>query len=176
MPFACSRGSSTTRLWWRPRWWWRLWHRRRRCGSVSTCAAPIYYVASSAGWRGTGHGCGNRCMHYTGMAAAQFPLGNICGAATQLDSAWLALFVGLPTMLLLSPEVMASMLDRRSETAQLVKSLGKANAELLHLTLHDPLTNLALLHDCIDQCVERWRCEHDRFVVTNVGLWTDSRR
>ncbi len=114
-------------------------------------------------------------MHYTGMAAAQFPLGSICGAATELDAGWLAILVGLCTILLLGTALTAAALDRRLETrtAQLVHSLSKANAELLHLTLHDPLTNLAnraLLQDRIGQSLERWRRNRESFAVIYVDL------
>jgi diguanylate cyclase (GGDEF)-like protein len=114
-------------------------------------------------------------MHYTGMAAAQFPLGSVCGAASDLDPAWLATLIGVSTLLLLGTTLIASVLDQRLEnqTAQLVNSLSKANAELLHLSLHDPLTNLAnraLLHDRIGQSLDRWRHDRAHFAVIYVDL------
>ncbi|KAA0988081.1 hypothetical protein FVA95_30250, partial [Pseudonocardia sp. EV170527-09] len=39
-------------------------------------------------------GCAILGMHYTGMAAAQFPVGSFCGAAnTGIDTKWLAVLV-----------------------------------------------------------------------------------
>ncbi len=115
-------------------------------------------------------------MHYTGMASAQFPLGSVCGAAIEgLNAIWLATLVGASTILLLGTALTASALDRRLETqtARLVHSLSKANAELLHLSLHDPLTNLAnraLLQDRIGQSLERWRHDGVSFAVFYVDL------
>ncbi|MAS10107.1 EAL domain-containing protein [Salinisphaera sp.] len=114
-------------------------------------------------------------MHYTGMVAAQFPIGSICGAASQLDSAWLATLVGACTILLLGTALTAAALDRRLEnhTAQLVRSLSQANSNLRHASRHDPLTNLAnrnLLHETIEDALARWR-EHDEpFAVIYVDL------
>lgn len=84
-------------------------------------------------------------MHYTGMAAAQFPIGSICGVLrTGVDSNWLALVVIIITLAVLGIALIISVLDIRleSRTAMLAESLAKANGELKHLALHDSLTNL----------------------------------
>ncbi|AOE85665.1 putative bifunctional diguanylate cyclase/phosphodiesterase [Pseudomonas sp. TCU-HL1] len=98
-------------------------------------------------------------MHYTGMAAANFPLGSFCAAAiTGLDSRWLASLVIVVTLAVLAIALLTSVLDARLEarTAQLTDSLAQANQELTHLALHDNLTQLpnrTLLEDRIDQAI-----------------------
>ncbi|MDH4581871.1 EAL domain-containing protein [Pseudomonas sp. BN415] len=100
-------------------------------------------------------------MHYTGMAAANFPLGSICGAAVAgLDSRWLASLVIVVTLAILAIALLTSVLDARLEarTAQLASSLERANQELTHLALHDNLTKLpnrTLLEDRIDQAIHK---------------------
>lgn len=114
-------------------------------------------------------------MHYTAMLAAQFPLGSLCGAAMGLDATWLALLVGVSAILLLGTTLAVSVLDRRFETqtARIVHSFSKTNAELLHQSLHDPLTNLAnraLFHDRVEQSLGRWRRDRVGFAVLYVDL------
>lgn len=99
-------------------------------------------------------------MHYTGMAAAGFPLGSICGAARGGASAeWLALVIIVVTLAVLAMALLISVLDLRMEarTAVLATSLAKANRELAYLALHDSLTKLSnrlLLEDRLDQAIQ----------------------
>ncbi len=84
-------------------------------------------------------------MHYTGMAAAQFSLGSICGAARAgVSTGWLALLVIIVTMAILAITLIVSVLDMRleSRTSKLAISLAEANEELTYLALHDALTKL----------------------------------
>lgn len=83
-------------------------------------------------------------MHYTGMAAAQFAPGSICGAWSGQDHGWLWLAVTLLTLAILAVTLVLSVLDSRfeSETGKLAASLQTANERLLHLATHDSLTNL----------------------------------
>lgn len=84
-------------------------------------------------------------MHYTGMAAARFPLGSICGAARGgLHNDTLALPIIVVTIAVLAVVLITSVLDLRLEmqTAALSASLEEANEELSYLVLHDNLTKL----------------------------------
>ncbi|WDD90608.1 EAL domain-containing protein (plasmid) [Burkholderia sp. FERM BP-3421] len=99
-------------------------------------------------------------MHYTGMAAARFPYGSVCGAAADgLDNGWLALVVGILTLAVLGVALIISVLDLRLESRTLVlaTSLAAANEKLTYLALHDNLTKLPnrlLLEDRIDQAIQ----------------------
>jgi diguanylate cyclase (GGDEF)-like protein len=98
-------------------------------------------------------------MHYTGMAAAQFSLGSICGAASGgVSTGWLALLVIIVTMAILAIALIISVLDMRleSRTSKLAVSLAEANEELTYLALHDSLTKLpnrALLEERLRQAI-----------------------
>ena len=98
-------------------------------------------------------------MHYTGMAAAQFSLGSICGAASGgVNTGWLALLVIIVTMAILAITLIISVLDMRleSRTSKLAVSLAEANEELTYLALHDNLTKLpnrALLEERLRQAI-----------------------
>ncbi|MGH8039562.1 MAG: putative bifunctional diguanylate cyclase/phosphodiesterase [Stenotrophomonas sp.] len=104
-------------------------------------------------------------MHYTGMAAARFPEGSVCGAAagTGLQTQWLAAIVMVLTIAILAVVLLVSWLDQRMQ-AQLLRlrnqrlrsSLEDAYAELSQAALHDPLTHLPnrlLLQQHIEQAL-----------------------
>lgn len=99
-------------------------------------------------------------MHYTGMAAAEFPLGSICGAAHEgLSTGWLSLTIIVITLAVLAIALITSVLDMRMEarTSKLSSSLSKANQELTYLALHDNLTKLpnrVLLDDRLNQAIQ----------------------
>src|SRR5690606_11845927 len=74
-------------------------------------------------------GCAIVGMHYSGMTAAQFPLGSICGAARfGMDTYWLSTMVVLVTVAVLAIALIISILDRRfeSHTGALNVSLNEA--------------------------------------------------
>jgi len=100
-------------------------------------------------------------MHYTGMAAANFPEGSFCGAlggGLQGDS--LVYLVLITTLAVLAVALLTSVLDARLEarTAELARSLTLANQQLTQLALHDTLTDLpnrTLLADRIEQAIAK---------------------
>ncbi len=111
-------------------------------------------------------------MHYTGMAAAYFPEGSICGAVTgqSIDSKWLAVLVIVTTLGTLGIALLASVFDRqmRTRTGILAESLAQANEKLIQAALHDPLTHLPnrmLLQDRIEQAIEKARRREVSFAV-----------
>ena len=115
-------------------------------------------------------------MHYTGMAAAQFSLGSICGAALRgVNTGWLALLVIIVTMAILAIALIISVLDMRleSRTSKLAVSLAEANEELTYLALHDNLTKLpnrALLEERLQHAISRSDREKRRFALMFLDL------
>ena len=111
-------------------------------------------------------------MHYTGMAAAEFPPGSVCGAVGEngVDSKWLAVLVIVTTLATLGIALIASVFDRqmRTRTGLLADSLAQANEKLMQAALHDPLTQLPnrmLLQDRIEQTIEKARRRSFPFAV-----------
>lgn len=116
-------------------------------------------------------------MHYTGMAAAQFPAGSVCGAAIDggIPPHWLATLVGVGTFSILAMSLLVSVLDRRLEerTALLNTSLHQANEELSYLALHDNLTKLPnrlLLEDRLQHAIEKAARNGSTFALMFVDL------
>jgi len=116
-------------------------------------------------------------MHYTGMAAAGFPEGSICGAAIAggISPQWLASLVGATTFAILGMALTTSILDRRLQerTTLLSDSLQKANQELTYLALHDNLTKLPnrlLLEDRLEHAIRRAVRNGNRFALLFVDL------
>jgi diguanylate cyclase (GGDEF)-like protein len=117
-------------------------------------------------------GCAIVGMHYTGMAAAQFPVGSVCGAMnTGIDSKWLVVLVILITLAVCAIALIVSMLDVR--TSLLANSLDRANSELVQLALHDNLTRLPnriLLNDRLDQAIQKANRQKSHFAVLFMDL------
>jgi diguanylate cyclase (GGDEF)-like protein len=117
-------------------------------------------------------------MHYTGMAAAQFPAGSTCPmSGTGVTSEWLAPLIIVFALAVLSIALITSVLDRRMEmrTEVLASSLADAHKELKFLTLHDSLTKLpnrALLEDRLEQAIQRAKREKSGFAVLFLDLDT----
>lgn len=159
LSIAIAIGASAAALWIA----FRLRHEGRRY-SLRLIAALIMGVAIVG-------------MHYTGMAAAQFAPGSICGAAAgaHLPLSWLAALVIAVTLGLLILALVISVLSRRYQqrTDVLAQSLAQANADLALAALHDPLTRLpnrVLLHEHVLQNIERAQRDGQRFAVMLINL------
>ena len=114
-------------------------------------------------------------MHYTGMAAARFAPDTICLTGSLVDNSWMAGTIAVITFIVLSTTRILSVLDTRmvARTARMAASLQKANAELRHMVLHDPLTRLPnrlLLEDRIGQAIEGCRRPGARCAVLFIDL------
>jgi diguanylate cyclase (GGDEF)-like protein len=115
-------------------------------------------------------------MHYTGMAAARFPLGSICGAARGgLHNDTLALPIIVVTIAVLAVVLITSVLDLRLEMqmAVLSASLEEANEELSYLILHDNLTKLpnrVLLEERLKSAIDSARHGQQCFAVMFLDL------
>ncbi|WJV24454.1 MULTISPECIES: putative bifunctional diguanylate cyclase/phosphodiesterase [Pseudomonas] len=117
-------------------------------------------------------GCAIVGMHYTGMAAAQFPIGSFCGAAhIGIDTKWLAVLVIVVSLAVFAIALIVSMLDVR--TNLLAASLDQANSELVQLALHDNLTKLPnrfLLNDRLEQAIQKSTREKRHFALLFMDL------
>jgi diguanylate cyclase (GGDEF)-like protein len=106
-------------------------------------------------------------MHYTGMAAAEFPVGTLCLSADGLAGSSLGALVALSSVALLAITLVTSTLDARmqSRTTRLAGSLKSANdelqsanEELRRRAFIDPLTalpNRILFEDRLMHAVSR---------------------
>ena len=79
-------------------------------------------------------------MHYTGMAAAEFPLGSICSAANGVNAQWLATTVTLFTFAILIVTLVLSRFDTRAML--LAGSVSALNGQVLRMATFDTLTDL----------------------------------
>ena len=105
-------------------------------------------------------------MHYTGMAAANFPEGAVCGAARSggVPTEWLAACVVLLTVGVMAIVLTVSLLEQRMQArllhlrnSMLAASLDDARQELFHASQHDSLTRLPnrqLAHERIEHLLE----------------------
>ena len=113
-------------------------------------------------------------MHYSGMAAASFPMES---HATEMgvNSNWLAMLVVVVTLFILGITLVVSTLDARlqARTSVLASSLAEANRELAQLALHDNLTRLPnriLLEDRLDQALNKAVREETAFALMFMDL------
>jgi len=116
-------------------------------------------------------------MHYTGMAAAGFEDGAVCGAALRngLTPDTLATLIVVLTVAVLGTAITVSTLDRllQERTGRLSASLRDANAQLTHLALHDTLTGLPnrrLLLERVDGMIERAVTDGNTFATLFIDL------
>ncbi|MBP6020666.1 MAG: EAL domain-containing protein [Burkholderiaceae bacterium] len=144
---------------------WTAFHLRRHSSRVRSlrAAAAVVMGFSIVG------------MHYTGMAAAEFPLGSVCGAASNgVTAGWLALIVVIITLAVLAMALIISVLDLRLRAdAATVTSLAAENQELTYLALHDNLTRLPnrlLLEDRLNIAIQIAKRDHRSFAVMFLDL------
>ncbi|WP_227369435.1 putative bifunctional diguanylate cyclase/phosphodiesterase [Halomonas sp. M20] len=105
-------------------------------------------------------------MHYTGMAAARFPQGMVSGAASSIDSHWLATTVTLFTFAILAVTLILSRFDTRN--SHLAGSVSQLNGQIVHMATFDTLTELPNRHtltERIERAIEHSRRRHSLFAV-----------
>lgn len=110
-------------------------------------------------------------MHYAGMAAADFPLGAVCGAANGVNTIWLAAMVSLFTLAILIVTLMLSRFDAR--TTFLVGAVSKLNGQIIRLATLDSLTGLpnrATLTERIERAIQSSRRERSLFAILFMDL------
>lgn len=102
-------------------------------------------------------------MHYTGMAAAHFPLSSVSGAANGINSQWLATAIILLTFAIL---IVTLMLSRSDAVSQL-------NGQILRLATFDTLTDLPnrwTLMEQIERAIHTSRHHRNIFAVLFMDL------
>ncbi len=105
-------------------------------------------------------------MHYTGMAAANFLPGSICGAATDIDARWLATTVTLFTFAILIVTLLLLRFDAR--TTFLAGVLTDLNGQILRMATLDALTELPnrrTLSEAIERALQTARRERHMLAV-----------
>lgn len=83
-------------------------------------------------------------MHYTGMAAASFPVGTVCLSVNALGGPQLGTVVSVSSIAMLAMTLFTSSLDARMRSSLKVANvkLESANEELRKRAFEDPLTGL----------------------------------
>ncbi|WP_345814940.1 EAL domain-containing protein [Paraburkholderia sp. PREW-6R] len=110
-------------------------------------------------------------MHYSGMAAADFLPGAICGAARGVNATWLATTVILFTFAILAATLMVSRFDAR--TSFLVGAVSKLNGQIVRLATLDTLTGLpnrSTLTDRIERALQNSRRQRSGFAILFMDL------
>ena len=114
-------------------------------------------------------------MHYSGMAAADFPVSSVCLSADQLRGEGLGVLVSVTTIVLLSLTLFTAIVDAhmQSKSALLAASLQTANNKLHELAFRDALTGLPnrlLLYDRVEVAVERFARDGSTLAMLFVDL------
>ncbi|MFC7513417.1 putative bifunctional diguanylate cyclase/phosphodiesterase [Herbaspirillum sp. GCM10030257] len=120
-------------------------------------------------------GCAIVGMHYTGMAAASFPEGSICMAASGISTNWLAVTVAGATFGILIITLVLSVLDARLQVKSnaYVQSLKSVNEKLQYQAMHDALTGLpnrSLLFERMQHAIDSAERANKQFAVYFVDL------
>ena len=114
-------------------------------------------------------------MHYTGMWAAEFPIGVVCLAAGQINIHWLAATILAGTLGVLGVALVLSVLDSRLQdrTLRFNDTLRSANEMLLYQATHDELTGLpnrGFLAERLEQAILFARSNDKRFAVYFIDI------
>lgn len=145
---------------------WIAFHLRQRSSHVRLLQAGAAVVM----------GLAIAGMHYTGMAAARFPVHSTCQmAGSGVSAEWMALLIVVFGLAVLSIALIASILDSRHElrTSILASSLASADLKLQFIAHHDSLTELpnrAMLMERLEQEIQRARLDNSRFSVLFLDL------
>jgi len=110
-------------------------------------------------------------VHYTGMAAATFLPGAICGAASGINTHWLAATVTLLTLGIMIVSVLLSLYDKR--TTSLAGSLSDLNRQIIRMATYDSLTNLPnryQLSKRIDATIQAFAKGKEGFAVLFIDI------
>ncbi len=114
-------------------------------------------------------------MHYTGMAAAQFAPGSICGAASStggMSNAALGVLIAIANIGILGITLGVSALDAHFAT-KLANALQATNQQLSELALYDGLTGLPnrmLLEDRMGEAANHAERSGNSFALLFVDL------
>ncbi len=110
-------------------------------------------------------------MHYTGMAAAHFPVGSMSDAANGIDSQWLATTIILLTFAILIVTLILSRYDAR--TNFLVGSVSQLNGQIVRLATFDTLTDLPnrwTLMEQMERAIQACRYHQNMFAILFMDL------
>ncbi|MFM0172508.1 putative bifunctional diguanylate cyclase/phosphodiesterase [Paraburkholderia sediminicola] len=110
-------------------------------------------------------------MHYAAMAAAEFPLGAVCGAAKGVNATWLATSVILLTFAILIVTLMLSRFDARTDF--LVGAVSTLNGQIVRLATLDTLTGLpnrSTLTERIERAILSARRQRTLFAILFMDL------
>lgn len=105
-------------------------------------------------------------MHYTGMAAAHFPHGSVSGAASGINSQWLAITIIVLTFTILIVTLVLSHLDARTTVSQL-------NGQIVRLATFDALTDLPnrwTLMERMERAIHTSRHHQNMFAILFMDL------
>jgi diguanylate cyclase (GGDEF)-like protein len=113
-------------------------------------------------------------MHYTGMAAANFPAGTVCLSADALAGPQLGTVVSLSSIALLAMTLFTSTIDARMRSSLKVANvkLETANEELRRRAFQDPLTGLPnrmLFEDRLAHALQRHARNGEQIAERNAG-------
>ncbi|BFG76072.1 EAL domain-containing protein [Paraburkholderia terrae] len=110
-------------------------------------------------------------MHYTGMAAADFLPGSICGAARGVNAQWLATTIILFTFVILIVTLILSRVD--AHTTFLAGSVSSLNNQIVRLATYDTLTDLPnrrTLNERIERAIHASKLSSRGFAILFMDL------